>query len=226
MAKKASKKTRGKAGGVRKPSKRMVHEPTKRAPKKPVGKPGAKAGGKVSAKKVESAGTTAVPAATPLRDHAIGEAIFAHDIVVKLCGDFTSDQALYQPTPTDNHLIWQLGHLAHSYSWFRSMLDGVMTPVPENYQKLFGMGSKPQGVASEYPTLDEVRSQFEHTWNALIATARLLSESDLMQPPAADSGGMAKTKAEMLLHLAWHDGWHAGQISSLRRAAGLKGIWG
>lgn len=225
MAKKASKKAGGKAAGGRKSSKRTVHEPTKRAPKKPASKPG-KAGAKTAKRTAASPAAPSAPAATPLKDHIIGEAMFAHGIVVKLCADFTSDQALYQPSPSDNHLIWQLGHLAHSYAWFRSMLDGVMTPVPENYQKLFGMGSKPLGVASEYPSLDDVRAQFEHTWNALVATAQLLSDSDLMQPPAADSGGMAKTKGEMLLHLAWHDGWHAGQISSLRRAAGLKGIWG
>ena len=40
--------------------------------------------------------------------------------------------------------------------------------------------------------------------------------------PLDDGGaGFAKSPAEAIGRMAWHEGWHAGQLSLLRRALGL-----
>jgi hypothetical protein len=36
-----------------------------------------------------------------------------------------------------------------------------------------------------------------------------------------DTGGMATQRLDVISRVAWHDGWHLGQIAALRRTLGL-----
>jgi hypothetical protein len=36
--------------------------------------------------------------------------------------------------------------------------------------------------------------------------------------------GFADTKMDLLYKLAWHDGWHLGQLTTLRKFLGLPGL--
>lgn len=204
-----------------KPAKKAAKAAPARAKKTAAKAPAAKA-----AKAAPVAKAAPAPSAGIAKSFVLAEMKFAHDILTKLLADFPEDKAQFQPSASDTHLIWHLGHLATNYAWFRSSFDGQKIELPETFNALFGMGSKANADAGAYPTLAEVRAVFERAWAATLAAFEAQSEEQLVGPPAVDTGGFAKTKMEIGMHTAWHDGWHSGQLSSVRRALALKPIWG
>jgi len=152
-------------------------------------------------------------------------ATFAHEVLIKAISDFPADKATFQTSPTDNHLLWHLGHLAMDYKWFASAIDGKPSDVTEAEKKLFGMGSKPLPDASVYPSMAELRKRFDEGWARVASAAAALSDEDASKPPLVESGGFLKDRLDTVDKTAWHDGWHAGQLSGLRKALGLKGVF-
>jgi hypothetical protein len=53
-----------------------------------------------------------------------------------------------------------------------------------------------------------------------------MTESEAFMPCVGDSHGLASNRIEVIDRNAWHEGWHSGQLSSLRKALGLPGIMG
>ncbi|HVU63234.1 MAG TPA: DinB family protein [Phycisphaerales bacterium] len=149
---------------------------------------------------------------------------WTHTMTGKLCAGFDESHLLSQPSSSDNHLMWQIGHLATAYAWFGSMLDGRPATLGEMYDKLFGYGSKPTSDASMYPAQAEVRRIHDEQYQRVLRAARAMSDADGLKPPAVDSGGFAKNRLDALYKCVWHEGWHQGQISALRRALGLPSV--
>jgi hypothetical protein len=150
---------------------------------------------------------------------------YAHDMIVKMISDFPAEKAAFQTSPTDNHLLWHLGHLAIDYHWFASALDGKPAGTTDEEKKLFGMGSKPVPDAKAYPPLSELRKRFDAGWERMAAAAESLRDEDGAKPTMIESGGFLKDRLDVVDKSAWHDGWHAGQLSGLRKALGLKGVF-
>lgn len=165
------------------------------------------------------------PGASP-KDRAIASLTFARGMTRDLIKAFREDQSVFQATPTDNHLLWTLGHLAQSFDWFSGLIDGKPSQIPATYQQLFGFKSLPHANATNYPPLQEILEQFNRTYQRFMDAAASLSEIDVLSACAADSFGYAKDRLEVIERAAWHEGWHAGQLSSLRRALNLPPIMG
>jgi uncharacterized damage-inducible protein DinB len=198
----------------------MAKKKSKRTPgKKVIRKSHVKKGTKKG-----SGGGTAGGAAEVAR--AIELLGWVHDMTGKLCAGFGEHQMLSQPSASDNHLIWQIGHMATAYGWFGSMLDGKPATLGERFDKLFGAGSKPVGDSSVYPDHAEIRRVHDEQFQRVLKAAARMSDADGLRPTAADSGGFVKNKLDVLHKCVWHEGWHQGQISSLRRALGLPSVMG
>jgi hypothetical protein len=150
----------------------------------------------------------------------------AHDILAKLIAEFPEDKAAYQSTPAENHLLWHVGHMIVTYQWFAAGLDGQPVGVSEQDNALFGMGSKPNPDARAYPSLASLRTRFEAAWKRFSTAAHALRDEDAGKPATIDSNGYLKDRLDVVEKCAWHDGWHAGQISTLRKSLGLKPMWG
>jgi len=162
---------------------------------------------------------------TASRDHALNSLAFAHSLTQKAIKDFPDSKLTYQQSPTDNHALWTIGHLANTYSWFKSVFDGEKHPVPENYQALFGGGSKPAGEQKNYPSFAEVKKHYDASYNAFVSAAKKLTDADLAQKPAVDTGGFCNDKLDALDRAAWHEGWHCGQLCGVRKALNLPGVF-
>ena len=198
----------------------MAKKKGKRTPGKKVIR---KTGGKKPARK----GTTTASAGGRAEvTRAIELFKWVHEMTGKLCAGFSDHQMLSQPSATDNHLVWQLGHMATTYGWFASMLDGKPAAIGEPYDKLFAFGSKPTGDAGAYPAHAEVRRVHDEQYDRLLRAAGRLNDADALGPTTSDSGGFLKNKLDVLHKSIWHEGWHQGQISSIRRALGLPGVMG
>jgi hypothetical protein len=161
----------------------------------------------------------------PQRQRPLEALKFAHSMTQALLKDFPETKACHQPCPTDNHLLWSVGHLAATYAWMLSLL-GRPASVPESYMTLFGWGSKPAAEGRGYPSLGAVTVAMEAEYESFLRAVEGLPESQLSKPLAQDVGKFAKDAVELVDRAAWHEGWHSGQISSVRRNLGLKSIMG
>ncbi|MBX3317434.1 MAG: DinB family protein [Phycisphaeraceae bacterium] len=227
MSKKAAaRKPASKKAPSRKPATKKA-APKKAARKSPARKPAKKAAPrkassakKSSPRKGGGSGTT--PAASrSVANQAIAFLRFAASTADAQIGSMPDEHALSQLHGADNHAAWTLGHQALSRAWFASSISGVMPPIPETYSALFGGKSKPSADPGMYPSLDELRANYSSSLHALIAAAESLTDADLDKPAHGDSGGWLTSRLDALLKAAWHEGWHGGQIATLRRGLGL-----
>lgn len=161
------------------------------------------------------------------KQNAVEAMEFAHSLFVKMADSIPQDKAFFQIHPTTNHLVWTLGHLATTYSWFGSLVDAKgATKLPESYNTLFGMGSKPNPEKAKYPPMAEVRSNFDSSYAACLAAVRALTDANMWSVCAGDSHGLVSCRVDTAYKVAWHDGWHMGQIADIRRVLGLPSIFG
>lgn len=131
------------------------------------------------------------------------------------------EHALAQLPGANNHKAWTLGHQAISRAWFASSIGGTLPKMPETYNALFGTASKPSSDPALYPPLDELRANYRLAFEAMIRAVESLSDADLAKPAHGDSGGFISTRLDAVLKAVWHEGWHGGQIATLRRGLGL-----
>jgi hypothetical protein len=162
---------------------------------------------------------------TSPRQSALDSLAFAHKVTNDLATSFPEDRIAYQAAPTDNHLLWTLGHLAMTYQWLSSFL-GVKGTLPESYGALFGGKSKPSGDSKAYPSLSELRKNYLAQYAAFVDAVKRLPESQLSDSIADKTGGFAPTKLDLVQRASWHEGWHGGQLSSIRRALNLPPVLG
>lgn len=124
-----------------------------------------------------------------------------------------------------NHFLWTMGHMATGYAFFGSAIGTKLTPLPESYNTLFGWGSQPKNDPGIYPSLTELLSVAGKAYSEVRAHAATLTEAQLASKALAGDGFLA-SQMDAILMLAWHEGWHSGQLSASRRALGLKGVMG
>lgn len=212
-------------------SKKAARKSRKPARKTSVAKTAKKVARKV-AKAVKKVGATAaqkVAVALPTtlqRDRAIALFKFAHGTTTKWATGFSDEQMVAQPTPTSNHVLWCLGHLAISNAWFASMVDGAPIGFSDEWDKKFGMNSKPVSDAGAYPPVSEVWAAYHKSAERIEDAARARTDADLAKPPAGDSGGFLSDRLDSIYKAAWHEGWHLGQIAEVRKALGLPSAMG
>lgn len=213
MAKKQARRHKSTGKSSKKASGKPAISGKKRAA--PKGKAGSGGAGGKGAKATSTAAA---------RAHALELMKWTHALTLKLADGFNEQQMFYQSVPTDNHLLWTFGHLATAYSWFASLIDGKTADIPADYGTLF-YTNKPTGDSSAYPSLAIVRAESEKAFARLVDAIANLSDADALKPPAAEAYGFATNRLDAAYKAAWHEGWHQGQLSTLRRALGMKGVF-
>jgi len=142
----------------------------------------------------------------------------------KLIEGFPELKATFQALPTDNHLAWTLGHLAMTNAWFTGLATGKKAQLPEPYEGLFGYKSTPKPDAKAYPPLSELMEHHRAQFNGLIEALERTADDAMTKACVEDSGGFAKDMQDIADRAVWHEGWHSGQLSSIRRGLGLPSV--
>jgi hypothetical protein len=137
------------------------------------------------------------------------------DIVNKAIADVASDDWFRKPGDDSNHLMWVMGHLiVHRGRTLKLLGEQWDT----SWASLFARGAQRVDDA-EYPSSEEMRSAWNQVSDELSAAlnnapAEVLSQ-EAPKGPTLDgklSGSVA--------FLAFHDAYHAGQVSYLRKWLG------
>lgn len=150
----------------------------------------------------------------------------ARRVTLKMMEGIPPEKACHQPVPGANHVLWVMGHLAGTDSFFLTVVSGRQPVVPGSWEAMFGMGSKPVADLSAYPPLSQVKAVFEDARRTLLEWFSSLDENELEAPPPEKVRFFGPTVGGLLASIAWHEGLHAGQLSAVRRSLGLPSALG
>jgi hypothetical protein len=126
----------------------------------------------------------------------------------------THADSLLQLPFRGNCLNWILGHLVHVRGRLLLML-GAQPAWNKAEAARYARGSAPiLGQEDGIYTLEQLLTALDTTQERLITALRAVNEADLGKPIGD------QTLFFWIVRIAWHDGYHAGQVEYLRQLAG------
>ena len=142
-----------------------------------------------------------------------------YDTVERNVGGMTHEQSLARPAAGGNCANWILGHLV-------DMHNGLMQAVGEDpvweSDQLARAGFDPIEGPESAIDWDTLRDRFLGSRERCLAAVGALSDDALAEELPAPFGGTI-SRAGLLVILAFHQAYHAGQLGLARRFAGLPG---
>ncbi len=147
---------------------------------------------------------------------------FSAGVLNKSIAGLTPEEWLRRPNDSSNHLLWVLGHIVWTRGRALHFL-GIESSKP--WFDKFGRGSKVLDSA-EYPQPDEIILAWQeiaaqHTVAMEAASEETLAKSSPEGIPSADG-----KISGLLMFLASHEAYHAGQAAYLHAWLGHGGVAG
>lgn len=145
---------------------------------------------------------------------------FIGDILFSRALDGLPEEDLFKAPVNVNPLIWLAGHLTYYRGAMANRLGGGhQLPHPE----LFARYSK-LALPGAYPDIATVRSMWERYSGELKEGLPRLSE-ELLSGPGPDGLPIKdKTLRGAIAFMAWHEAYHIGQMSYVRKWLGHGGL--
>jgi hypothetical protein len=142
---------------------------------------------------------------------------FSYGILNRNLEGITHEESLRAPEPGGNSLNWVLGHLLASRNGVTRLLG--QPPAWDSPQAArYARGSAPLEADEAPVRFETLRADLERSQAPLLAALRSCPEEALAA--ATDNGDPL---AQRLARLGFHEGYHGGQISLLRRILGHPG---
>lgn len=157
-----------------------------------------------------------------MRDAFLADVKWNHGMFLWMLEDVPEEKMTFQTCATDNHVLWQIGHLITGNAYFQSRATGQPMKLDEKINTLFGHGSKPVSDRSVYPPTAEVKRLLEESLAEFVRACSTKTDEQLLaRLPDGDDKFIANGM-QAIARNAWHYGWHSGQIAGSRKALGLK----
>lgn len=142
-------------------------------------------------------------------------------LFLKAIDGLDDEAALKQPAPDANPLLWIAGHLATTRFGLATMA-GRERPIP--WGKVFHRGATLEPGA--LPPLSLVRDAWREISDLLVPRLLALTDAELAAPAPRPFPIEDKTVGGAVCFLAYHEGYHVGQMSYIRKWLGLSGLVG
>jgi hypothetical protein len=137
------------------------------------------------------------------------------EVINRAIADVKPDDWFRKPGDDSNHLMWLLGHLVVHRG---HVLKTLGQPWDSSWKSLFARGSEHVGD-TEYPSIEEMMDSWSKTSEQLRAALR--ESSDVLERPAPEGPpSFDKKVSGTVAFYAFHDAYHAGQLSFLRKWLG------
>lgn len=145
---------------------------------------------------------------------------------------FDESNSTRQATNLPNHVRWTLGHLALTMHRVADSIDGKAMPSSDIastpsagafHSESISFGSKPADDAAQYPPLARCIEIFNRAVDRLAAGVRAVPDSRFTE--SVPWVGTQMPLYQLAARMAYHNGFHIGQIADLRRALGFKSIF-
>ncbi len=169
---------------------------------------------------------TTAPSVPAHLAHALHLLRFSRGATMKMFDGVPDSKYAAGTDAVPNHGLWTLGHLVTTDDWFAGEFGKVPSGVPASWNELFGMKSRPVPDASKYPSVAEVKKALADRRAALEKWILTLTPAQLAAKTPDDWQTYAPTIEDMLYFIAWHEGYHTGQLAPFRRAVGLGPAFG
>ncbi len=148
---------------------------------------------------------------------------------LNVCRGFTTsladaipeDKLTFRACPDSNHTAFILGHTAKTDDFMLTALAGQASALPESWGKLFDGGAEILDDAGAYPSKQELLDAMAERREVMIGWLSTLSPEQLSEPVEGDLAQFIPTRAALPASTAFHEGFHAGQLSTIRRALGI-----
>ncbi len=160
------------------------------------------------------------------RKDIIAHLAFSRSMSHKAIEGWPADKLAFQRTAADNHPLWVVGHIAGTDAWLGSVIGIPGMSVPGDAHKLFGMGSKPLPSAKDYPPLADLVAAMDNNRKLFIDWYQNATDAQLGISLKEATGGFLSDPVAALLLSAWHEGWHFGQVATLRKELNLPSMFG
>jgi len=151
---------------------------------------------------------------------------FARFCTKKIVEGIPADKMCTIPPGCAKHALWVIGHLACTDDYFLVEFGGRKSAVPEAWQKIFGMNSTASADTKIYPPVDQVLKTLDAGHAAVIKWLETLTPEQLEKAMPDGWQAYAPTLGDVPGFGAWHEGYHAGQLSAVRKGLGLPAAFG
>jgi DinB family protein len=149
---------------------------------------------------------------------------FSGRVIERNLDGITQKLSLIHPKPEGNCLNWIFGHLVRGRVLAMKLL-GASTPLSMEQFALYEETPVTPLNESQAMSWDTLVKHFRSTQTAIEDALQKVSPSQLdAQSPFSPSGNPDETVGSLLTLLAYHEGYHCGQIAMGRRIAGLPGV--
>ena len=138
------------------------------------------------------------------------------DIVKKAFDGILPERWFLRPGDDSNHLMWVAGHLVVHRG---AVLKSLGAEWETSWSALFTRGAK-LATPEQYPEVDEIRSAWDDVSEKLLtsfagASADMLAKPAPKGPPSFDG-----KISGLVAFLAFHEAYHVGQVTYLRKWLG------
>ena len=151
---------------------------------------------------------------------------FSRGATIKLLESIPPDARMLCPVKGANHATWIAGHIALTDNYVIKAVGGLPGTLPESWESLFGMGSKCESSSDAYPAWDEIIAAMDERRATLIDWFSAMDADELAQPLTDGLEKFAPNRAALMPSIAWHEGFHAGQLTAVRRSLGMESMFG
>jgi uncharacterized damage-inducible protein DinB len=146
---------------------------------------------------------------------------FNEPFVYQALEGLTEEELWRAPSDRNNGMLWVAGHVVQTRA---TVLAFLGDPVDTGWGKLFDRGAVLVD-AGQYPSKQEIDHLMRDVSPRLSAKLTSLKDDVLTRPATMQVPG-TKTVADELAFFAFHDSYHIGQLSYIRKSLGYPGLAG
>jgi len=155
-----------------------------------------------------------------MRDQIVFQQLeFVRKVTIQAVTGISEETLDRIPEGFNNNVRWNLGHIYLVQEKFAFHFAGEPMQLPENFDRLFGRGTKPADWNEEPPTLELLLEMLA------AQPARILESlhdrlDEQVEPYTTGSGLTLSTIGEFINFTLYHEGMHFNSIKLLKRFAG------
>lgn len=142
-------------------------------------------------------------------------------LTLKVAADIPDEKLTARACPNSNHAAYILGHIAWTESFFITTFGRGDNGFPQSWNECFGFGVETIDDRGAYPSKQELIDTMANVRAHLEAWLRGCTPDELLAPIEGDLAQFATSRAGLASSLGFHEGFHAGQLSTVRRSLGF-----
>lgn len=143
----------------------------------------------------------------------------ARRMTLGLIEDVPTDRWTWQSFAGQNHVAWTLMHLALSDDWGPTALGRPEKQFVGRYGELVAAG--PSADPAGWPRADEILDILSNAHARFLACLDEIQDADLARKTSGPIAQYAPDLGTVLTSHIWHEGFHDGQLSVIRKALGM-----